>query len=230
MIWGDWVYILNLLILSYPLSHMTFYEHIEKEEKKGFHHQKERDCYLAACLWQKSNLIHCSAYWFHTYLVTIYTTAHGLRTPREEISFTARPKIQSQSQIFRYGRSIFCLPHRPKISDFFDLCLHWVPVVRGHHIRIRSMAMLVMKSSNEILRIILPLLHIYIIICQSLSVRPCVCPYAIYSLSFGPIWTLKVPMDFLGPGGGNKTICKVMGPKMKKKILLETPLLILLPT
>ena len=67
--------VLNLLILSYPLSHMTFYEHIEKEEKKGFHHQKERDCYLAACLWQKSNLIHCSAYWFHTYLVTIYTTA-----------------------------------------------------------------------------------------------------------------------------------------------------------
>ena len=36
-------------------------------------------------------------------------------------------------------------------------------------------------------------------------------------------------MDFLGPGGGNKTICKVMGPEMKKKIL-ETPSLILLPT
>ena len=29
------------------------------------------------------------------------------------------------------GRSIFCLPHRPKISDFFDVCLHWVSVVRG---------------------------------------------------------------------------------------------------
>ena len=41
---------------------------------------------------------------------------------------------------------------------------------------------------------------------------------------------IKVPVDFLGPGGGNKTICKVMGPKTKKKILLETPLLILLPT
>ena len=33
--------------------------------------------------------------------------AHGLRTPREEMTFTARPKIKSQSQIFRYGRSIF---------------------------------------------------------------------------------------------------------------------------
>ena len=42
---------------------------------------------------------------------------HGLLTPREEIAFTARQKIQSQSQIFRYGGSIFCLPHRPNFSD-----------------------------------------------------------------------------------------------------------------
>ena len=49
---------------------------------------------------------------------------HRLRTPREEIAFTARPKIQSQSQIFRYGQSIFCLPHWPSFSDIFDLCLH----------------------------------------------------------------------------------------------------------
>ena len=65
------------------------------------------------------------------YSVIIILSSHGLRTPREEIAFTARPKIQSQSQIFRYGRSIFCLPHRPNFSDFFDLCLHWVSVVRG---------------------------------------------------------------------------------------------------
>ena len=55
---------------------------------------------------------------------------HRLRTPGEEIAFTARPKINSQSQIFRYGQSIFCLPHEPKFSDLFDLCLHWVSVVR----------------------------------------------------------------------------------------------------
>ena len=55
---------------------------------------------------------------------------HGLRTSREEIAFTERPRIQSQSQILRYGRSIFCLPHRPTFSDIFDLCLHWVSVVR----------------------------------------------------------------------------------------------------
>ena len=54
----------------------------------------------------------------------------GLWTPREEIAFTARPKVQSQSQIFRYGGSKFCLPHRPKFPDIFDLCLHWVSVVR----------------------------------------------------------------------------------------------------
>ena len=63
-------------------------------------------------------------------LVLIVQPSHGLWTPREKIAFTARPKIQSQSQIFRYGRSIFCLPHRPNFSDIFDLCLHWVFVVR----------------------------------------------------------------------------------------------------
>ena len=60
---------------------------------------------------------------------------HGLQTPRKEIAFTARPKIHSRSQIFRYGRSIFCLPHRPNFSDIIDLCLHWVSVVRvGTHV------------------------------------------------------------------------------------------------
>ena len=79
---------------------------------------------------------------FHTYfsfiasLCTVeiwyFMYTHGLRTPGEEIAFTARPKIKSQSQIFRYRRSIFCLPHRPKFSDSSDLCLHWMSVVRGY--------------------------------------------------------------------------------------------------
>ena len=58
---------------------------------------------------------------------------HGLRKPREEIAFTALPKIHSHSQICKYGGSIFCLPHRPNFSDIFDLCLHWVSVVRVLH-------------------------------------------------------------------------------------------------
>ena len=56
---------------------------------------------------------------------------HRLQTTREQIAFTARPKIQSQSQIFRCGGSIFCLSHRSNFSDIFDLCLHWVSVVRA---------------------------------------------------------------------------------------------------
>jgi hypothetical protein len=56
--------------------------------------------------------------------------SHGLRSPGEKTAITARPKIQSQSQILMYGRSIFCLPHRPNFSDIFDFCLHWVSVVR----------------------------------------------------------------------------------------------------
>ena len=53
----------------------------------------------------------------------IHRRVHGLRTPGEEMVITAWPKINSQSQIFRYGQSIFCLPHQPKFLYFFDLCL-----------------------------------------------------------------------------------------------------------
>ena len=94
----------------------------------------------------------CFFPFLHT-IITIYTQAvtkqylfiliflhlhHGLRTPGEEIVFTARPKIHSHFQIFRYSRSIFCLPHWPKFSDFFDLCLHWVSVVRDLHYQVVS--------------------------------------------------------------------------------------------
>ena len=42
-----------------------------------------------------------------TFSVSDNIWKHRLRTPREERTFTAQPKIKSQSQIFRYGRSIF---------------------------------------------------------------------------------------------------------------------------
>ena len=62
---------------------------------------------------------------------SILGCTHGLQTLVEEIAFTSRPKIKSQSQIFRYGQSIFCLPHRTNFSYIFDFCLHWVSIVRG---------------------------------------------------------------------------------------------------
>ena len=71
----------------------------------------------------------CKTFYSNT---TSFSHFHGLRTPREEIAFTERLKIQSQSQIFRYGQSIFCLPHQPSFSDIFDLYLHWVSVVHAH--------------------------------------------------------------------------------------------------
>merc|ERR1712051_747036 len=58
----------------------------------------------------------------------VWATNYG-RPVRKSLS--ARPKIKSQSQIFRYGQSIIRLLHRPKFSDFFDLYLHWVFIVRG---------------------------------------------------------------------------------------------------
>ena len=59
-------------------------------------------------------------------MLEVHSFNHGLRTPREEIAFTARPKIQSQSQIFRYGQVCHI---GPIFSDIFDLCLHWASVV-----------------------------------------------------------------------------------------------------
>ena len=61
----------------------------------------------------------------------LHRRAHGLRTTGEEFPFTEQPKMKSQSQSFRYGRSIFCLPHWPKFSDFFALFLHQVSAVRA---------------------------------------------------------------------------------------------------
>ena len=42
-----------------------------------------------------------------TFYERLYTYTHEIRTPGEEIVFTARPKIKSQSQIYRHSRSIF---------------------------------------------------------------------------------------------------------------------------
>ena len=91
-------------------------------------------------MWPKCcvSIVHRGTTTFHTYksfqrssiFRTSYAYRHGLRTPREEIAYTARPKINSHSQFFCYGGSIFCLPHRPNFSGIFDLCLHWVSVVR----------------------------------------------------------------------------------------------------
>ena len=77
-----------------------------------------------------SSICFLIGFWTYYFLSCCNGQIHELRTPREEIAFTAWPKIQSKSQIFKYSRSIFCVPHRPNFSDIFDLCLHWVSVVR----------------------------------------------------------------------------------------------------
>ena len=103
----------------------------------------------------------------------IYGWYHGLRTPRGEIAFTARPKIQSQSQIFRYGQSIFCLPHWPNFSDIFDLCLHWVSVVRDQegllYLPSHSFAIKFMEKKKKIRR---GTCHYFRVLFPSLR-RPC---------------------------------------------------------
>ena len=81
-----------------------------------WHSWKNMDLRFLFCLWLR--LLWCQ----------MPSHNHELRTPREEIAFTVRPKIKSQ--IFRYGWSIFFHPHRPNSSDIFYLCLHWVSAVR----------------------------------------------------------------------------------------------------
>ena len=50
--------------------------------------------------------------------IEVYISTHGLRTPGEEITFTAWPKIHSQ--IFRYGQSIYFVCH---IGSNFQISL-----------------------------------------------------------------------------------------------------------
>ena len=84
-------------------------------------------------------------------LLTLLGYAHGLRTPRVDKAFTAQPKIHYHSQILRYGRSKFCLPFRPNISDIFDICLHWVSVVRGYaHVCLHDLMIVQNAQCNEL--------------------------------------------------------------------------------
>jgi hypothetical protein len=54
--------------------------------------------------------------------------------------------------MFRYGQSIVCLPHRPNFSDSFDLCLHWVSIVRDQkYIIFISLFILSIGSNKYIL-------------------------------------------------------------------------------
>ena len=55
--------------------------------------------------------------------------SHGLRMPGELITFTARPKIKSQSQILSTAEAYFVC-HIGSIFQISDVCLHWVFVVR----------------------------------------------------------------------------------------------------
>ena len=82
-------------------------------------YSSSHECYksLTSRRWVRISYIHTAdAWWGH--------------------SLHCMAKINSHSQISRYAGNIFCLPHRPKFSDFFDLCLHWVSVVRAYNIHL----------------------------------------------------------------------------------------------
>ena len=117
---------------SMALSKIGFSKNTEKKKKGYFpldclHHQSLTMKLTATRILERLGIQTSTSF-----VKSLIRRIHGLRTPEEEIAFTARPKIQSQSQIFRCGGSIFCLPHRPNFSDIFDFCLDWVSVVCDH--------------------------------------------------------------------------------------------------
>ena len=59
----------------------------------------------------------------------LFSTDYG-RPERKEPSLHGR-KFTPTPKFLGTAEGKFCLPHRPKFSDFFDFFLHWVSVVRG---------------------------------------------------------------------------------------------------
>ena len=68
-------------------------------------------------LFQPNAIVEESNYWSF-FLLALVMSKHGLRTPREEIAFTARPKIHSQSQILGTAKAYFVCHISP---IWFDL-------------------------------------------------------------------------------------------------------------
>jgi hypothetical protein len=113
---------------THPPIHVFFVSNLEKNaHNKGMYHIKKFKVFLAWDHFWKSK--GSKGLRPPCYLLTspalpglssphnnFNVPTHGLRTPGEKMVFTARPKIQSQSQIFRYGRSIFCLPQCPNFQ------------------------------------------------------------------------------------------------------------------
>ena len=57
-------------------------------------------------------------------------TKYG-RLVRKSSSLHGR-KSNPNPKFIGTAEAYFCLPHRPKIAGYFDLCLHWVSVVRAY--------------------------------------------------------------------------------------------------
>ena len=121
------------------------YRHLIKKSphcmaKINFHSQIFRYDQRLFCLphWHKfSDFFDLCLHWVSVVRglgLGVHSRKHTGSTHHFSQSFTSS-KIHSHSQIFWYGGSIICLPHRPNFLSIFDLCLHWVSVVRGLHLQ-----------------------------------------------------------------------------------------------
>ena len=68
---------------------------------------------------------------YTSFIFDFYCFYHRLQTPSKESPSLHGRKSNLNPKL--YCRSILRLPHRLKISIFFNLCLHWVSVVHGFY-------------------------------------------------------------------------------------------------
>ena len=102
---------------------------------------------------------------------------------------TPTPKFLGTTEAF------FCLPHQPKFSDFFNLCLHGVSVVRGKTASLPFTEWL-FKIPNWAVR------HIFLRkqnlkFSQHFKLRPALCIVCLFICSFiKTIWSVQKCMNF----------------------------------
>ena len=69
--------------------------------------------------------------WVHKYEPYLYVLSTDYERPERKWPSLHCRKLNPNPKFLGMAEAYFCLPHRPNFSDFFDLCRHWVSVVRG---------------------------------------------------------------------------------------------------
>ena len=67
-----------------------------------------------------------------------------------EMAYKTWPRITPQSQMFNVAEAYLSATFNPDISNFFDLCLHWMSLVRGLSYLHRSVGIFLGKGCGSL--------------------------------------------------------------------------------